>query len=109
MPVETLADVASMFSTSDFAASATYTPQGGEAVSTTVMVDEGIEEFGGDLSAIQGDHTIALLVADVPSPERDARVVVTDPETAETTTFLVEKELSNDGKIATVSARKVAA
>ena len=107
MAIETRDDVAAMIHSSDFGWAATYTPSGGSAVPTTVLVDPGIEtEDGAEATAAVGDHTITMLVADVPAPERNAVIVATNPDTDVDETYLVNAVLENDGKIVTVAATR---
>ncbi len=49
MPVESAADRAALFASTDFAEAGTYTPSGGSAVAVTAIVDRGQKKVGADL------------------------------------------------------------
>jgi len=102
MRVETADEARAMIDVDDFGYEAVYNG----TVSTTVLVDEGVEMRGNDYSSISGSHTITLLHEDVPAPVRDALLVVTD-ETGAIATYRIDHVVENDARFVVVIATKV--
>lgn len=94
-------DIASMFDTGELGDDAVYTPPGGAAVPCQVHLRRAqVEATGGELAAIVQDLAAIFQYAQVPAPVRDATLVVGS------TTYLVDEEILNNGRIVKVRLRR---
>lgn len=60
----------------DFGEAATYTPQGGAAVTTTVLLKPDVEVYSSDIGSMRNADTIVLLREDIDRPVRNAAIVI---------------------------------
>lgn len=102
MACMTAADISGIFD--EFGATATYTPSGGVAVSTTVMVNPDINFFGGEIEVARDDDVLVFLRSAVNRPARSASIVITDEDSPHYgSTFIVQELVPDKRKTFTIA------
>lgn len=101
MAIDTAADVATLFATAEHAVAATYTPTGGPAISTEVIIDRDLEIYRPDgyVLASERQTVILLQVPDVATSKRGDTVL------AGATTYTVDEVIEDDGAVRAVVVR----